>query len=309
MPQVKRQRRAAPGAQRRRAAPVRQRKPQPGWSTKLGAWAYARMRDVEYDPGLRRGLQVAGAVAVGAVAVTLAITTGFAADVGRSIAAAGASAARTTGLAVESLDVRATAGFALTDLQRAEAAEAAGVERDAVMFSLDPAAVRDRVMVLPWVESVTVRRLWPDRVQILIEPRPAVAVWQKGGTLAFIDARGRLLTPATMEQARGYALVVGTGAPEASATLFTALSTRKEVAVRTGAAIRVGSRRWTLRLRSGADVLLPETGIEAALDRLEALQASHRLLDRRFASLDLRAPGRLFIVPGTEVPAVTTGGV
>jgi cell division protein FtsQ len=321
MPQVKKTRtrhdpQGRPQRQPRRAPPSRSRQTgassgaSSGWSMKLGAWAHARMRQVDYDPRLRAGLGIAAATLVGLVFVAVMVASGMARDIGQGIATAAAGAARSAGLAVDGVDVQARGGFALTDLQRAEAADVAAIEANTVMFSLNPADVRDRVMSLPWVESVTVRRLWPDRVQILIEPRPAVAVWQHGGTLAFFDARGRLLTPASAGSARGFALVIGPGAPQAAPALFQALGERPQIARRTAYATRVGGRRWTLALRNGTQVLLPETGAGAALDRLASLQDSHRLLDRPLARIDLRADGRLFIRKGAEAPASTaTGGV
>ena len=53
-------------------------------------------------------------------------------------------------------------------------------------------------------------------------------------------------------------LVVGPGAPAAAAALIDALTDRPELQKRVVAAVRVGERRWNLRLNNGADVMLPE---------------------------------------------------
>lgn len=314
MPQVKKTRARAhpPRRPARRAPATRSRPVTPGsgWSMKLGAWAHARMRQVEYDPNLRTGLTVLALTAVTLVFALVFVASGMARSLGSGLATAAAGAARGAGLSVAAVDVQARAGFALTDLQRAEVADVAAVAPDTILFALDPAGIRDRVMSLPWVEGVTVRRLWPDRVQILVEPRPAVAVWQQGGSLALFDARGRLLAPVTPQAARGFALVIGPGAPQAAPALFAALAQQPALARRIAHAERVGQRRWTLHLRSGAAVLLPEQAVGAAVTRLAALQASHRLLDRPFERLDLRVPGRLIIRRGTEVPGtIPAGGV
>lgn len=313
MPQVKKTRaRPAPqGRPVRRAPASRPRKAQAGgWTMKLGAWAHAQMRQVEYDPRLRTAVTVVACSAVAAVFVGVMVASGMARDLGNGIAAGAAGASRAAGLSVQGLDVQAQGDHRLTDLQRREAAETSGLQRDDVMFSVSPRDVRDRLMSLPWVESVTVRRLWPDRVQILIEPRPAVAVWQKGGTLAFIDAAGRLLAPASTREARGFAIVVGDGAPAAAPALFADLARQPAVARATQAAQRIGGRRWTLQLRSGGEVLLPETGQAAAIAQLAALEPTHGLLTRYPARLDLRVPDRLIIRQPAEAAASTpTGGV
>ena len=61
--------------------------------------------------------------------------------------------------------------------------------------------------------------------------------------------------------------------------------------------MRVGERRWNLRLNSGTDVMLPEGHEVAALDRLMQLQQQHELLDRPLAAIDMRLGDRLVLRP------------
>ena len=61
--------------------------------------------------------------------------------------------------------------------------------------------------------------------------------------------------------------------------------------------MRVGERRWNLRLNNGIDVLLPEGAEAQALARLAELQSGHAMLDRPLQTLDLRLPDRLVFRP------------
>jgi cell division protein FtsQ len=61
------------------------------------------------------------------------------------------------------------------------------------------------------------------------------------------------------------------------------------------AAVRVGGRRWNLRLKSGADVQLPEDDTAAAWNRLAEYERSHQVLKREIRILDLRLPDRLIV--------------
>ena len=90
-------------------------------------------------------------------------------------------------------------------------------------------------------------------------------------------------------------LVVGSGAPEFAAALLDQLAAQPLLRARVVAAIRVGERRWNLRLNNGADVLLPEGAEAAAMSRLLELQASQSLLDRPLQTLDLRLPDRMVV--------------
>jgi cell division protein FtsQ len=307
MPQVRQARRApvkrAPAPRtRQRAAP--RRADGSGWTMKLGAWAHARMRAAQHDNLTRRLLMGATAVSVVVILLVLAAGLGVLDNMGRSISTTAANTARSMGLAVRVVNVQAPIGLPMSEYQRAEAEAIAGIIPDDVMFAVNPAEIRARVAELPWVEDVMVRRLWPDQIQIVITPRPATALWQENGKLTYMDATGRKLGPANVTSAKGYALVVGANAGPAAPALFAALAPYKEVSNRTSAAIRVGDRRWTLRLKSGADVLLPEHDMPSAIAQLNQLQISHKLLDRSFAQLDMKTPGTLILRPTTEVASV-----
>ena len=68
-------------------------------------------------------------------------------------------------------------------------------------------------------------------------------------------------------------LVVGPGAPARRRRAAGRADRRPALQKRVVAAVRVGERRWNLRLNNGADVMLPEGHEVAALDRLMQLAA------------------------------------
>jgi cell division protein FtsQ len=70
--------------------------------------------------------------------------------------------------------------------------------------------------------------------------------------------------------------------------------------------MRIGERRWNLRLNNGADVLLPEGHEIQALDRLMQLQQQHALFDRPLAAIDLRLADRLVLRPRADADASAT---
>jgi cell division protein FtsQ len=92
-------------------------------------------------------------------------------------------------------------------------------------------------------------------------------------------------------------VVVGPGAPAAAANLIDALADYPQIMSHMVAAVRVGERRWNLRMNNGADVLLPEGAEAPALAKLKELQSTYTLLDRPLQVIDLRLPDRLVIRP------------
>ena len=177
-------------------------------------------------------------------------------------------------------------------------------------FSLDGA--RTRIEGLPWVERVTVERRLPGTVVVRLQERRPVAVWQSGGRFVLIDRAGQVVAeqdPA--KDAAAFAslpLVVGPGAPEAAAALLDQLAAQPALRARVVAAVRVGERRWNLRLNNGADVLLPEGAAAAAMAKLMELHASQALLDRPLQTLDMRAPDRMVVRPQPEPRAPAPSG-
>ena len=84
------------------------------------------------------------------------------------------------------------------------------------------------------------------------------------------------------------------------------LASEPELAARVTAAIRVGGRRWNLRIDDIIDVLLPEESAETAWSRLAELERANALLKRDVQTVDLRLPDRLVLrvngAPPRETP-------
>ena len=62
----------------------------------------------------------------------------------------------------------------------------------------------------------------------------------------------------------------------------------------------VSGRRWTLKMRNGLDVLLPEEGGPAAVARLVRLDREQHILDKDVLAVDLRIPDRVVVRLGEE---------
>jgi cell division protein FtsQ len=303
--------RGAPKSAPKRAParkPRQSRRARSGWGMKLGAWAHARMRQISYSPSIGKLTGGALVAAVAGLFVVIAALTGGLSDLRTSVNTATANTARAAGFGVKAIDVATTDQRPLSVFQQSEARAVAAVQFDQVMFTLDVDAVRARVSTLPWVEGVAVRRLWPDTVQIVVTPRQVTAAWQHNGVLKLIDANGRVVTAsATPAQARGLPLVIGAGAAAQAQGLFADMQARPTLAASTWSATWTGDRRWTLKLRSGAEVLLPEENFGAALDMLELLANRNRLLDRQVARIDMRTQGAMIIRPLPESAAPLNG--
>jgi len=224
---------------------------------------------------------------------------------------AGIIARATEGFASTFASFGAASGFLLREVTiegRRETTEAQMKRAVAIplgepVLSIDLAALRERVLALPWVREARIERHLPGRIHVAIEERTPFALWQERGQFVVIDRDGRVIETVRVAAFAHLPVVVGKGAEKTAAAHLDLLAMHPRVAERTRASVRVGDRRWNLRLASGADVLLPELDPEGAIARLSELQKQNGLLDRELTSLDLRLPDRLVLAPVPAPPS------
>lgn len=192
-------------------------------------------------------------------------------------------------------------GFALRDLSisghketsEIEIAGALGLDGWTSLIGYDAGAARARLESLPWIAGAAVRKVYPAGLAIDVTERQATAIWQHDDELTLIDGTGKPIAEFADPRFAGLPLVIGTGANAAVGELLPALASQPDIASRVKAHIRIGERRWDLRLDNGVTVRLPETGIEDAMAELARLEQENGVLERDIAAIDLRLADRV----------------
>jgi cell division protein FtsQ len=177
---------------------------------------------------------------------------------------------------------------------------AIGVAKGSPILGFSVAGAKARIESLSWVQTATVERRLPDTILVVVKERRPFAVWQNQGKFLLVDRDGQAVPDQDIASFSDLPLVVGAGAPASAAALLDLLGSYPTIMSHLVAAVRVGERRWNLNLSNGCDVLLPEDGEAAALQRLAGLQQAHAVLDRPLQVIDLRLPDRLVIRPHAE---------
>ncbi len=156
-------------------------------------------------------------------------------------------------------------------------------------FAVAPAEVRAALEQLPWVRRASVRRVWPDRLEVTLEEHVALARW---GDDALVNTYGErfhghteevlpvFLGPAGTEKelARRYAGFAAAAAPLGSALERVVLTQRYA---------------WQLRLANGLHVMLGRDGdvAESRLRRfVEVYPETLGRMARKHEYVDLRYP-------------------
>lgn len=203
------------------------------------------------------------------------------------------------GQAVET--VTAKAGFAVAEIEIAgnthttasDVFEALGLAARRSLLSMNAVDARQALTQLPWVGSASIAKVYPDKLQIEIVERDAFAVWQQGEALTVVEQDGSVIGGyAADARLAALPLLVGKGAADLGSDFIDVVAVFEDIAPRVRAYIRVGTRRWNLRLDNGITVQLPEQGVDTALGRLTDMQAELGVMDRDLAGIDLRFEDR-----------------
>lgn len=117
---------------------------------------------------------------------------------------------------------------------------------DGGFFTCDMRKLREEVLALPWVADVSIRRVWPDRLQMSVTEEVPLARW---GDDALINVRARVFRPDARETYDGLVRLHGPEGSEARvvALLQAALPAARLLGVRIDALTLDQRRHWSLR--------------------------------------------------------------
>jgi cell division protein FtsQ len=152
-------------------------------------------------------------------------------------------------------------------------------------FTLDLAAVHRSFEKLPWVRSVSLRRHWPHRLEVVVEPHVPLARW---GTSALVNTYGEIFHAAYDGR-----LPVFTGPPGSAREIAIQYEFVRRTLEPIGARpvlVQMNARRaWQVRLDSGTTLALGRENIEERLRRFVAVhEHTAGALQRRIEYIDLR---------------------
>jgi cell division protein FtsQ len=179
------------------------------------------------------------------------------------------------------------------ELSRAEVVALSGLSgRDSVAF-LDVGAVRDTLKREALIADADVRKLLPDKLAINITERQPFALWQLDGAVKVIAVDGTVIDDLRDERFTRLPFVVGPGANLRVQEYAALLEAVPDIRAQVRAGMLIAERRWTLKLKNGVDVKLPEENTADALRKLAFLNKTDRVLSKDIILVDLRVPGRV----------------
>src|SRR5690606_19330088 len=106
-------------------------------------------------------------------------------------------AQRSAGLTVQGVFV---AGRVRSD--KGELLRALGVARGDLILAFDPDEARRRLVAMPWIKDASVSRKLPDAIEVRLQERQPLALWQHDRKLVLIDVDGEPITSEGLGQFR-----------------------------------------------------------------------------------------------------------
>ena len=199
-------------------------------------------------------------------------------------------ATKQAGFAVRSLHVEGRNRTAMSDILAA-----LEVKKGDPILQFSLSEMQARLQAIHSIREAAVERVLPDALYVRVVEREPVAVWQHQGELSLVDDTGIIMEGIDVAPYRDLPLIVGDGAPKHVPELMHILSASPEFAHEFVSAIRVGDRRWNIRLKGEVEVKLPEQQAAEAWKKLATVNEEQELLKRDVRVIDLRIPDRMFI--------------
>lgn len=155
-------------------------------------------------------------------------------------------------------------------------------------FSTDLVAIRDAVLMSPWVESMSVQRRWPDGIRVLVVEKKAVARW---GENKFLSAKGEVFQPKIGHNVTNLPLLFGPmGKTEYVMEQFRSFNDLlRPLNLRIVELHLTERRTWFMTMDNGLQVVLDQNQVHEKLQRF--LWVYQRILSPyadRIERIDLR---------------------
>ncbi|UWQ20749.1 cell division protein FtsQ/DivIB [Jannaschia sp. W003] len=172
---------------------------------------------------------------------------------------------------------------------QADIGEALPIELPLSQWKIDTAQVRAALEQLDPVRQAEVRVRAGGVLLLRVTERTPAVAWITEQGVDVLDATGtRVATLEDVSSAGALPLIAGEGAGDHVPEALALIEAARPVQDRFVGLVRVGGRRWDVKMTGGQRILLPEAAPAEALDRALAMHAAKDVLGRDVAALDLR---------------------
>lgn len=169
-------------------------------------------------------------------------------------------------------------------------------------FDADMQAIHQAVSELTWVDTVSVKRVWPDAIDIKVREKKPYVRW---GQHSLVSTRGDIITPKNIDQFKHLPILQGPDQQQLKTLeIMKGVNTALADQSMKMAEFTINDRwAWKIKLTTGLEILL---GRNEQLKKLQRFLKTLEVLEpeqiEKIAIVDLRYPNGYAVSwkPGTE---------
>lgn len=154
-------------------------------------------------------------------------------------------------------------------------------------FTLDLVKARNAFEKLPWARNVSLRRRWPDKLEVVIEEHQALARW---GGIALVNTHGELFHAASNSDLPVF-LGPGDGVIEVASQYIEVSKTLKNANLKVANLALTPRRAWQVTTTDGMVIELGRVDMQARLQKFVGVYSNTIAgLNMKVTYADLRYP-------------------
>ncbi len=155
--------------------------------------------------------------------------------------------------------------------------------------------IKDDIMKNPWIKSVVVVKKLPNTINILIEKKKPIAIYQKNDNFFLVSKEGDIITSIKDKENYNFPIITGENSPKNIDNMLSIIDKFYVVKKKLNSLSFVRNRRWDLIVSSGIIVKLPEENIEHALEILSIILKEYNINRNTVKYIDLRIPENIIL--------------
>ena len=176
-----------------------------------------------------------------------------------------------------------------TDLEPVKIA--IGITKGTNIKSVDLHQINNRIMEIPGIKNASTRRLANGDLIIKTQQHDIAAQWSDGVYYYPLSFDGVKIEKPTTERNTNTIVFQGP-IPDNLTDIINSLSSISEYIDYVN---MVESRRWNIHTKNGTTIYLPENNTPMAVNKINVLNQTHKLLSREIEIIDMRDNARILV--------------
>jgi cell division protein FtsQ len=165
------------------------------------------------------------------------------------------------------------------------------------LYAVPIDTIRTQLESHPWIASATVERVLPSTIHITIHEERPKAVFINGNERFFVNDDGKIIEKINdIPTGENYIYLIGKEANLSYSSILDEVYESEEIYQRIEGLVKIGQRRWDLKLKNNITVKLPQKGVMTSLSKFSEIMRDNIDFFKSGSIIDLRfMPEKIYI--------------